>query len=64
MKIIRVDNFDRETISDALVCDNVAIGYSEMLVEALNSTFGGEYSSDFFKLVDDDYVLYQYDPNN
>lgn len=64
MKIIRVSNFDDPTISECLVCDNVALGYSEALVENLNRTFSGPIADYFFELVEDDYVLYKFDPNS
>jgi hypothetical protein len=61
MKIIRVDNFDREHVSDVLVCDNVNEYYGKFIVGELNRNFSGESSPDYYKLVDDNYALYQYE---
>ena len=58
MKIVRIDNFNRDTVSDVLVCENVNEYYGKFLVEALNNKYSGDYSEDFFRLVEDDYVLY------
>lgn len=62
MKIVCVDNFDRETISDVLICENIAFGYGEDIVKFLNDRYSGNSSSDFYKLVSDDYKLFKFEP--
>ena len=63
MKIIRIDNFDRETVSDVLVANRVPKHYADTMVEALNKEFSpGDYSQDFFRVVEDDYKLYKFKP--
>lgn len=62
MKIIIVDNYDREYISDRLVADNVLSSLGVGIVEYLNKKYSGEFSSDYFKLVDDDYKLFEFMP--
>jgi hypothetical protein len=62
MKIICVDNFDREAYSDSLICTNICKIYGEYLVNCLNNKYGGEQSPDYFKLVEDDYKLYKFEP--
>jgi hypothetical protein len=57
LKIINVDNFDTETRSDILVCENIGEFYGKDIVKFLNQR-GGLGSMDYFKLVPDDYVLY------
>lgn len=62
MKIIRVDNFARETESDSLVAENVNDYYGPKIVKFLNDTLSGDHSSAFFRLVSDDYKLYEFHP--
>lgn len=62
MKLIAVDNFDRDTYDDVLVCENIAFhDCAEAMCEALNTRCAGNYSETFYKVVDDDYVLREYD---
>lgn len=62
MKIICTDNFGRETVNDRLVCENVNEFYGSKIVEFLNERYSGDYSSDFYRLVNDDYRLYVWEP--
>ena len=63
MKIIAVDNFDRDTKSDVLIAENVREFYAEHIAQALNEKFSpGDYSQDFFKAVEDNYKLYKFIP--
>ena len=62
MKIINKDNFNRESMSDSVVAENVPDFYADTITEALNNKFGGERSSDYFLSVQDDYELYIFDP--
>jgi len=59
MKIICVDNFNRESITDDLVCTNVSEYYGEYIVDFLNKKFGGDNSFNFYRLVNDDYKLWK-----
>lgn len=61
MKIICVDNFARDYVSDSLVCENVSKYYGEFLVKQLNEKLSGEHSSDYYRLVEDDYKLYKHE---
>jgi hypothetical protein len=59
MKIIGVDNFNRESVADFLVCENVAnerVG--QTMVDALNRE-SGDYGSYFYKLVPADHKLWR-----
>jgi len=62
VKIICVDNFNREHISDLLVAENVSIFYGEKIVEFLNKTFSGDSAVDYFRLVKDDTKIYKFRP--
>lgn len=62
MKIVCKSNYDLESVSDRLVAENVNEHYGKFLVEQLNNRYSGDQSPDFFKLVDDDYVLYKFEP--
>jgi hypothetical protein len=62
MKIINVDNFDRESVDDKLVCENVSDYYGPYIVDFLNEKFSGDNSSNFYRLVKDDHELYVWEP--
>ena len=62
MKIIKVDNYDKETVSDILIAENVNSCYGEDIVKFLNIKYSRNNSSDFFRLVKDDYKLYEWKP--
>jgi len=55
MKIVAVDNFDRDNVSDLLVCEKIGEYYGHEVVQMLNKTFGGDR---FYRLVEDGYKLY------
>ena len=59
MKIICVDNFNRENMADELVCENVNEYYREHIVDFLNKKFGGDDSFNYYRLVEDDYKLWR-----
>jgi hypothetical protein len=61
MKIILVDNFDRENISDVLIAENVDSVYGKKIVDLLNEK-ESPHSENFFRLVDDDYKLHKFQP--
>ncbi len=61
MKIICKDNFDRETVSDFLVAENVHSHIGNRIVTLLNQA-EGETSPNHFVLVPDDYKLYKWEP--
>lgn len=62
MKIIWCDNFDRETVSERLVADNIqSLREGELMLEALTKTCT-ETGSNWYRLEPDDYVLYKWEP--
>jgi hypothetical protein len=61
MKIIGTSNFDDEFVSDKLICTGVDKFWGERLVKLLNES-SGESSYYFYKLVDDEYELYKFEP--
>jgi len=59
MKIIVVDNFDRELRSDRLVAENIANkDYAKVMTEALNAAFSGSTAPDYFRAVPDEHKLF------
>ena len=62
MKIIKVDNFNRESVSDDLIAKELTRHYAELIVNFLNERFSGHRSSIFYKAVDDAHKLYQFKP--
>lgn len=57
VKIIIVDNFDRETVSDTLLADNVIEHYAHIICDLLNKR-EGENTANYYRVVDLDYELY------
>lgn len=62
MKIIRVDNFNRESVSDSLVAENVSEYYAKIVVKLLNEKLSGCTSPNYYRAVEDDYKLYKFEP--
>ena len=61
MKIVRVDNYDRELYNDVLVCENIRNEkFGNIMVDALNSREGSN-SEWFYKLVEDDDKLFKFE---
>ena len=60
VKIVRRDNFNRESISDCLVAENVSAYYAQKITDCLNVMFKG--GMDFYTVESDDYVLYEFKP--
>lgn len=54
MKILAVDNYDRETVADIVVAENVQPYYAAAIADFLQGRFGGEGASRFYRAVDDD----------
>lgn len=54
MKIVGKDNYNRETVSDVLVAENVKEHYGKRIVKFLNE----RNSNTYYELVEDDYKLY------
>lgn len=62
MKIVGVDNLDRDYVSDIHVAENVAPHMADLIVELLNNEASLDESSTFYKVVPDDYKLYKVEP--
>lgn len=62
MKIICVDNFNRESVSDTLVAENVNEFYGKKIVDFLNDKFSGDTTGCWFRLVTNKYKLYEFEP--
>ena len=61
MKIIITDNYDRENVSEAICCENVDRRHGELIVRLLNDSFGVN-DPNYYKLVEDSYKLYVWEP--
>lgn len=61
MKIIAIDNFARQTVSDIVVATNVNEYYANLIVKLLND-HEGDNSPWYYKAVPDDYRLYVFEP--
>jgi len=62
MKIIEVDNFNRDTHSDVLIVEKVSKKHAKMVTDALNAKDSGFDSPVYFRYVSDDYKLYIWEP--
>ncbi|MDY7043599.1 hypothetical protein RVS70_05210 [Virgibacillus sp. M23] len=58
MKVILVDNFNRESEADTLIAENVSEYWGNRIVKALNDK-NHKNSFEYFELVDDDYKLWR-----
>jgi hypothetical protein len=58
MKIVKVDNFARESIADTLIAENVNEYWGSWIVNRLNENTD-ENGSNYFQLFDDNYVLWR-----
>jgi len=59
MKIIGVSNFDKDTVNDILVCENITNKlFGNSMLEVLNDRYCSEHSLYFFELVEDDRKLH------
>ena len=64
MKVISVDNFDREIIGtsdDSLVCTAEKKAIADLIALLLNK-WAGKNSDRFYRVEDDSYVLRKYEP--
>lgn len=60
MKIVQHDNFNRESIADFLVAENIkSEAYAKVMCDALQAKYGGENSDAFFQVKNDDYRLWR-----
>ena len=63
MKIIGVDNLNRETKSDVLIAENVTDYCAPIIANALNEKLcKHDDSPTFYKAVPNGYELYRYEP--
>lgn len=60
-KVIAIDNFGREHISDKLTANNLSWKKARKLAKILNdNASGGDNSPWYYRAVDDNYKLYKY----
>ena len=62
MKIVSVDNFSRDEVSDTLIAENVSEFYATVIAKFLNQKYGGDNSPNYFSVKPDDYKLYKSEP--
>jgi hypothetical protein len=61
MKVIAIDNFNSESVSDILIAENLTLEQAVYIVNARNNG-GGNYTSWYYRVVEDDYKLYVFQP--
>jgi hypothetical protein len=62
MKVIAVDNYGRESVSDVLIRDNLSIEDADALATLLNFKAGDEAPDKYYVVKNDDYELYEFNP--
>lgn len=62
MKVVRVDNFARETVDDKLIADGLSSNDAEAMAEKLNKEQSGPDSPVYYRVVADDYKLREWEP--
>lgn len=60
MKIIGIDNLDRDNINDILICENVHKYYIDSIIKILNDKVGN-HNGYYCKIVEDNYKLYKFE---
>jgi hypothetical protein len=62
MKVIGVDNFGRDNVSDKLICGGLNKYYANLIATLLNENGKDPHTPYFYKAVEDDYELYKWKP--
>lgn len=55
MKVVRVDNFDRDYIPERLMAEKLTDEEARVIATALNAHFSGPHASHYFRVMADDY---------
>ena len=55
------DSYDRELYNDILICENVHENYGLFIIDQLNKEYSGSGSDWYYRLVEDDYKLFERD---
>lgn len=61
MKVICTDNFNTETRSDSIVCENVTDYYANKIADLLNADAPDD-SRNYYIAVSDDHKLFKFEP--
>lgn len=61
-KIIGVDNFDRDNVSDILLCENMTESWANEICKLVNDKHSNDNASRFYKVVPMSHVLYVWEP--
>lgn len=59
MKVIAVDNFDRENVDDVLIKDNLSKEEADKIAKDYNDNIMSDNHPIFYKAVDDNYKLFK-----
>ena len=59
MKIIRMDNYNRELYDDVLIAKNISKMYGEKITDLFNTD--NKDDNWFYKLVEDNYELFKFE---
>lgn len=59
MKIIGMDNLNRDNVNDILICENIQVSYINSIIKILNDKIDNHHGY-YYKAVKDDYKLYKF----
>lgn len=62
MKIVCVDNFARENVSDELIAESVPESYAKKIAEWLNEEYSRDNGPIYFSVKPDNYKLHKFEP--
>lgn len=62
MKLIAVDNFGRETVSDRLIAEGLSEVEAQTRAADLNAQCESKFCTEFYRAVPDAHVLYVWEP--
>lgn len=62
MKVIGTSNFDNESVDDILVQENLDEDMARTVCAAENNKYSGPTGRYYYKVVPDDYELYEFKP--
>jgi len=58
MKVIQTDNYNRDTVAEKLIAENLPKDEAEAMAKSLN-TAEGQHSDRYFIVVDEEYTLWR-----
>ena len=61
-KVVCISNFDKDTVSDELLCENLSLDTANMITNAMNKCYSSSTSTYYYVVKPQEYVLYTWEP--